>query len=331
MAAVPPLMTSATTGTLSVRYASTAPSRLLAEAGVLAVIGFGSEFPQTDPRLIQVPLAPLPGPAPCEVWQVQGEVSSGRQGDLAWAHGGGLLMAAARIVEADHGGIEAATEYAYAGLMRILVEHDHPHLLRAWNYLAEINQGDGDDERYRHFSVGRARGIGRLPPERFPAATAIGRLDGVRELVVYLLAGRDPGTPVENPRQVSAYRYPRQYGPVPPSFARGMRLHIEHEPALLISGTSSVRGHETVHQQTEAQIDETLINLDSLSAAAGLGERLPMNQACLKAYLRHADDATAMRERLLRAGLPPQQLLCLHGDICRSDLLVEIDGFADSR
>src|SRR3546814_12443298 len=85
-----------------------------------------------------------------------------------------------------------------------------------------ITFGDGDAERYREFCVGRARGLGDFDTHALPAATAIGRCDDARVVQVYWLAARTPGMPVENPRQVSAYRYPRQYGPQQPSFARAM-------------------------------------------------------------------------------------------------------------
>ena len=109
---------------------------------------------------------------------------------------------------------------AYANLSVFVRTRGFPHLLRSWNYLDAITEGEGDAERYRRFCVGRAAGLGEVQIGTLPAATAIGRCDGVRTLQVYWLAARRPGTPVENPRQVSAYRYPRQYGPQSPSFAR---------------------------------------------------------------------------------------------------------------
>ena len=56
--------------------------------------------------------------------------------------------------------------------------------------------------------------------------------------------------PVENPRQVSAYRYPPTYGPrVADLLARGAgRTSAAATIALFISGTASIVGHETVHQ-----------------------------------------------------------------------------------
>ena len=81
---------------------------------------------------------------------------------------------------------------------------DKPHFLRLWNYLVAINAGDGDAERYRLFCQGRARGMAEGGLSQYPAASAIGRQDGVRVLQVYGLAARHHGTAVENPRQVSA-------------------------------------------------------------------------------------------------------------------------------
>lgn len=334
MAAVRPLRTPHVAAPLDVGYvwqASADPTDALRTPGTLAVIGFGSGSPLTydDPRFVQAPLQPtLAALQPLELWRVDGAVSAGRDADLSWSVGGGYLMAAMRVNEDAHGGIHGAAAHAYRRLLAALASHDHPHLLRAWNYLADINAGDGDDERYRHFSIGRAEGMAGLTSLNYPAATAIGRVDGVRELVVYALAAKTAGKPVENPRQVSAYRYPRQYGPVSPSFARAMRIDMA-SPALLISGTASVVGHDSLHDCPDAQVAETLRNLDSLVSAAGLDPVLAKT-AWLKAYVRHVGDTATVRAALAEAGLSPDRLICLHGDICRSELLLEIDGIAQS-
>ncbi len=334
MAAVPPLQSHDVAPTLDVGYLwqrSAESAETLQASGTLAVIGFhaGATIMHNDPRFVQVPLQAIgDGTQPLEIWRVDDSVEAGRDGDLSWSTGGGYLMVALRVVEDAHGGVRGAAAHAYRRLLGALLDHGHPHLLRAWNYLADINAGDGDDERYRHFSIGRAEGMAGLSSLSYPAATAIGRVDGVRELVVYALAAKIPGRPVENPRQVSAYRYPRQYGPVSPSFARAMRIDTA-APALLISGTASVVGHASVHDCADAQIAETLRNLDSLVSAAGLGGS-PATGTWLKAYVRDVDDTPVVRDALSKAGLVADRLICLHGDICRSELLLEIDGIAQA-
>lgn len=299
---------------------------LLQQPDVLAVIGFGASCTlPSDPRALTIGLEPLGGAPAFEVWRGVAPVRNGRDGDLRWSSDGEHLFFAIEVDEAAHGGIVAAAAHAYRRLIAFVCAGSTPHLLRLWNYLDAINLGDGDDERYRLFCEGRARGMQTAGmPARYPAATAIGRQDGVRVLQVYGLAARTAGVTIENPRQVSAWRYPRQYGPTAPTFARGMRTSSAQ---LLISGTAAVVGHASRHEDDlGAQIEETLANLDSLLRQASIPEARLGTGSVLKAYLRDAADAAAveaaLRERIPRLG----GLLLLAGDICRRELLVEIDG-----
>jgi chorismate lyase/3-hydroxybenzoate synthase len=325
---------------LSVDYLhADAPDALLGE-DTLAVFGFGNAAPHCDdPRYLRVPLDPWGG-APFEHWRTAGPVEFGREGDpdcqVRWASDGVLTFGVIEIDEPpgdhpDHSDICHAAERAYAAMVRFVSGSRTPHLLRIWNYLDAITEGDGDAERYRQFCVGRAHGLGNFNNLELPAATAIGRCDGQRTLQVYWLSAARRGTPVENPRQVSAYRYPRQYGPQSPSFARAMLPPPDSHMPLLLSGTASVVGHASQHiGELLAQVGETFANFDALLAEArrhaptlpagfGSGTRL-------KVYVRDADDlplvARALDERF--GSTVPRVLL--HAVICRRELAVEIDG-----
>ncbi|WEN15342.1 pteridine-dependent deoxygenase [Rhodanobacter sp. AS-Z3] len=308
-----------------VSYRVTPTASVLAEAGTLAVFGFGQAAPHSDdPRYLRVPLEALDGPAPLELWQVDATVSSGQDGALRWSAGGGWLFAAIELDEDEHGGATTTAQLAYARLHQFVASRSEQHVLRVWNYLGAINHGDGDAERYKHFCEGRASGMGDFFAEGFPAATAIGHLGETPRLQVYLLACDRPGQRIENPRQVSAWCYPRQYGRTPPSFARAMSL--PGGDALAISGTAAVVGHASAHQDDlDAQLGETMLNLDALLANAGMSSGFD-SQSPLKAYVRHHADAARVRE-FLDARLPGVPVLMLHGDICRSELLFEIDGW----
>jgi chorismate lyase/3-hydroxybenzoate synthase len=323
----------------AVDYVQDAPQALLADPGVLAVFGFGDAAPLRldDPRYLHIALQPHRGAAPCEVWRSAGPVRSGRDGDIAWASDGALAFGVIEVDErihacaADPTGIAGAATHAYSRLAGFVGSSATPHLLRIWNYLDAITRGDGDNERYRQFCIGRARGFGDLDASRLPAATAIGRRDEARMLQVYWLAAAAPGTPVENPRQLSAWRYPRAYGPQPPSFARAMLPPTDSEMPLLLSGTASVVGHETLHAGAlMAQLQETLANFDALLGAAR--ERQPALPPAfgpgtrLKVYVRERGDMDAIAEALrARFGDRVPHFL-LHAAICRRDLAVEIDG-----
>jgi chorismate lyase / 3-hydroxybenzoate synthase len=328
---------------LAVDYVHGVDPATLLGADTLAVFGFGDAAPALDdPRYLRVPLEPY-GLACFERWRTLGPVHYGHRGDLQhglvrWSSDGHLTFGVIEIDEApgehaDHSDICEAAERAYAALVRFLTRdgHDTPHLLRVWNYLDAITLGDGDAERYRQFCVGRARGLGRFDPQGLPAATAIGRCDGRRTLQVYWLSAARRGTPVENPRQVSAYRYPREYGPQPPSFARAMLPPPHSRMPLLLSGTASVVGHASMHVgELLKQIGETFANFDALLAEARrLEPALPAHFGAgtrLKVYVRDADDLPIVSQALAQRFGDRIPHLILHAAICRRELAVEIDG-----
>lgn len=319
---------------LRVAYESAALTAILGGSDVLAVFGFGTHAPaaHADPRYLRVNLEPGGAAAPFEVWRVRGAVRARRDGAIAWAGDGDYAFGAIEVEEAAHGDIEGAAEFAYRHLVDAITASGTPHALRIWNYLDAINLGDGDAERYRRFCVGRAAGLAAHGfVDAYPAATGIGVRDGRRVLQIYWLAARTAGAALENPRQVSAWRYPRQYGIKPPTFARGMRAPTQ-SPQVYISGTAAIVGHASHHHDDlAAQIDETLANIGSVLAAAQVAPAGRLDAgAVLKVYVRRSEDTEPARA-LLREKLPQRvSTLLLQGDICRSELLIEIDGVQDA-
>ncbi|MEO6169838.1 MAG: pteridine-dependent deoxygenase [Lysobacter sp.] len=318
---------------LEISYSDAPVASVLAADDTLAVFGFGANAPTSDdPRYLRVDLQPH-GPAPLEVWRSGAPVRHGRHEGIAWAEDGQLQFGALELDEPAGEDIGAAAQEAYQRLLAFTQVRGYPELLRIWNYLDAITDGDGDQERYRRFCSGRAAGLGGFDAERLPAATAIGRLDGQRRLQVYWLAARSPGRPLENPRQISAWRYPREYGPQPPSFARAMLPPGTGMP-LLLSGTAAIVGHRSLHADSvETQLDETLTNFDSLLAAArehrpglpagfGPGSRLKVYVRD-RALLDHVADLLAQR---LDPAVPR---IILHAEVCRGELALEIDGSHD--
>lgn len=308
----------------------------LGDPHTLAVIGFAAGArpqPGADPRWLQVGLAPLDAQM-VEVWRGSAPVQHGRQDDgLCWAEDGNHQFGVLQIDEADFDGdIALASEHAYRVMQQCLARRGYPHLLRIWNYLDAIVDGDGDQERYRQFCIGRARGLGDFDPHTLPAATAIGRVDGVRVLQVYWLAARQAGIAVENPRQVSAYNYPRQYGPQPPSFARAMLPTPGSALPLMLSGTASVVGHRSLHAgHTLRQLQETFVNFQSLLDSARAHQPgLPAGfgrDSLLKIYLEDQAELAGLEQALPQWLDPQVPRIVLQAAVCRPDLHVEIDGW----
>ncbi len=257
-------------------------------------------------------------------------VRHGWDGDVGYSENGEVLVMQLRLDEPALADMEEAVYRAYVRLNAFVAARGYPNLWRVWHYLGSINQGEGDAERYRRFCVGRYRAVADHPDfeSQLPAATAIGTRGGGLSLIV--LAGKRPGVQVENPRQVSAFRYPRPYGLRSPSFSRATLLPWADGPRLLVSGTASIVGHATAFAGDAAgQLRQTAANLQALLAHA-VHTRLPGRDAGEFAadsyivYLRHAEDLPRVRADLdeLFADAPRRLVI---GDICRSELLIEVE------
>jgi chorismate lyase/3-hydroxybenzoate synthase len=229
--------------------------------------------------------------------------------------------------------VEIVTRQAYDALFACLEAEGLPWLARVWNFIPDIIGEQGGHERYRLFNVARQAAFaaaGRTVTGDVPAATGIG-LTGSRDalrLQIYFIASRIRPVPLENPRQVSAFHYPSQYGPKSPTFARAILLPLTPSPLLLISGTASIVGHQTMHHgDVVAQTRETIANLSALVTAANAHagkDAFSLERLAYRIYVRRAADFEAVRA-VVDAQLGSTERHYVRADICRPDLLVEIE------
>jgi chorismate lyase / 3-hydroxybenzoate synthase len=279
---------------------------------------------------------PLLGTAQARIdtWLAAGKVTSGRTGAVHWRHDGRWLHGSAAVDVAE-GALSDGAYALYRDVFNTLQQSGFAHLLRLWNYLPRINALSNGLERYRQFNIGRQQAFldsGVPAFDGAPAACAIGTDDGA--LTLHFLAMRQPPLAVENPRQVSAYRYPSSYGPRAPTFSRAALADMGGgRVGLWISGTASIVGHHSVHEgDVIRQSQETVANLQAVIAAArelcsaplALGELV----ACV--YVRHAQEQAAVQQVLDAAwgggSTAARQAVYVQGDICRAELRVEVEG-----
>jgi enamine deaminase RidA (YjgF/YER057c/UK114 family) len=225
-------------------------------------------------------------------------------------------------------------------------------VIRTWLYLGGIVADEGPTQRYKelnrartdfyrdiHF-LGRRTSAGR-DGRVFPASTGIGTEGrGIMMSAIALATDRKDivAVPLENPRQVSAFDYGTHYSPESPKFCRAMALSCGNYATIFISGTASITNAETRHDgDAVAQTHETLNNIAALISEDNLaGHGLPGLGATLeglgvvRVYVKRAADYPAVREACL-ARLGEMPTIYAIGDVCRPDLLVEIEGIAFSR
>lgn len=273
-----------------------------------------------------------------ETWLSDQAVVAGQCEGIVWRRSHGLLYGVIELDEADFAAapgcssLQAASKEAYRRIFRLLDIEKVPHLWRVWNYLSAINLETDGLERYRQFNIGRQDAFldsDRGATGNVPAACAIG-LSG-SPLSIAFLAGASPAVPLENPRQVSAYNYPADYGPRSPTFSRGALVYPPGQEILFISGTASIVGHQTVASGDVAgQCRESMANIAAVVAEANRfcrGAPYALNELVYRVYVRQAADFGIIRETLAPL-IGQAETVYLQADICRLDLLLEIEAMA---
>ena len=298
---------------------------------ILGVIAYGVARPELPAQLVPCTWVPMPvfgEDVWYEFWVSARPVTVDLASGLGFAYDGKLLFGGLVMDEQATGTLESSVQSAYSTLFDTLDRVGYPALLRVWNYLPRINDDLSGIERYRAFNIGRHEAFcnkGRLIAEGVvPAACALGTHQG--GVSISFLAGKVPGTVIENPRQTNAYRYPRKFGPRSPTFSRGILV----DDLLLISGTASIVGSQSMHpEDILRQADETLVNLETVVEQARKSGFDASDQAglCLNVYLRHADDYPVVRRRVEETFGNARHIAYVMADVCRADLLVEIEAF----
>ncbi len=265
-------------------------------------------------------------------------------------------------VYADHAvprtsaaGVYEKTICSYQHLRRLLpgAGARFDQVLRTWLCLGGIVDDDGPAQRYKELNRARADVYqhvsflaDRLPDgytgPAFPASTGIGtagRSISLSALAVISDSDDVIAVPLENPRQTAAYNYTGAYSPTSPKFARGLALCRGRDTTLFISGTASITHSETRHAgNVVAQAHETLENItallseDNLSrhGLPGRGTTLGEGLGVVRVYVKRQEDYARVREVCeQRLGAVPAVYVV--ADVCRPDLLVEIERIAFSR
>ena len=328
----------------SLQIESLPPAEAMRRPDLLGVVGPRDVLPVAADDLpvfrINTPVLGASDEASCEALLSRQPITSGRAGDIRYRLTDQFIFGVIELDEStfvatvDRPPLLQAAESGYRQIFQLLEQLGYATLLRAWNYIARINGESDGIERYRQFNIGRQNAFvrdGRAITGSVPAACALGVGDGPLQLA--FLASRVPMRAIENPRQVSAYHYPSQYGPRSPTFSRAALFNIGHDEVLFISGTASIVGHESVHLgDVVAQTSESLANVASLLDQANQVRhaRFPCELADVsyRVFVRHPKDLPLIQAEFERIVGTDATAVYVQADVCRSELLVEVEGSA---
>lgn len=268
----------------------------------------------------------------CEIWLSGSATTCEQVGNIRFVKHGSMVFGYLSLPEPVDVNLEELTYSAYVEVLQFVRSLGRHHLWRLWNYFPDINELRSGLERYRSFNVGRQRAYDLaddLLAGGMPAASAIGVRSG--GLSVAFIAGTHEPQLIENPRQISAFKYPECYGPKSPSFSRAGLIDAGESKLLLVSGTASIVGHESLH--TDNPFAQTMTSLENIQLVVAEAEKLAASRFSLKdmlyrVYVRNECDCLSVQKgfaEFFASSSMPLNVHFVSGDICRKDLLVEIE------
>jgi enamine deaminase RidA (YjgF/YER057c/UK114 family) len=266
------------------------------------------------------------------------------------------VYASGLTAEEPPGNILERSKTAFEQMKNILENENmnFSHVVRQWNYIENITGAahleNGLKQNYQVFND--VRGLYYDTSEfihGYPAATGIGMNYGgvVLEFIAAESTGAITVMPIQNSFQVDAHQYSDSVlvgeaikditRKSPPKFERAKLLSKKESNTyfIYISGTAAIRGEKTVGENdVEMQTKVTIENISNLVSPGNLerhGARV-CSEAHPPSYFR----VYVKKE----ADLPKVKKICtpffkeapgeyLISDICRDDLLVEIEAVVE--
>lgn len=217
------------------------------------------------------------------------------------------------------------------------------HLVRQWNYIGNILQVRNGFQNYQIFNEVRNDYYSKYRTiNGFPAATGVGMKFGDVILDFCAIRSDDPLNikAIDNPEQVNAYEYGQQVliGAAerdrsvknPPKFERALMIVNKAGAHLHISGTASILGQDTEGKgNIEKQTLITIGNIKNLADTKRLGRLLTDKSLgeeffLLRVYIKCRSDFQVVRQ-ICSSHFPEVPIIYLEADICRDDLLMEIE------
>ncbi len=240
-------------------------------------------------------------------------------------------------------------------LMKEILDGEHmsfSDVIRQWNYIEDIlGIKTITDKKYQNYQVlndVRAQYYAREKFENgYPASTGIGMNAGgiILEFISIKPQNGVNIIPLKNPEQTDAYNYSqgvlvgnslnRQNKKSSPKFERAKYISINEKKTIYVSGTASIRDQETIGENdVKIQTFVTIENIDNLISDinlknAGISNNFEkMSFSFIRVYIKNKSEIKVVKE-ICDSYYKDVPINYLVADICRDNLLVEIEGIVE--
>ncbi len=239
--------------------------------------------------------------------------------------------------------VSVQSNAVFSRIEEILISENFPinSIVRQWNYIEHICMCDGENQHYQDFNDSRSHFYAKDDwSSGYPAATGIGtEHGGVMVEFIALMGEGLINVALDNPLQTAAHKYSQGVllGAVDPcfkqrstpKFERARVLGLSGRQTVYISGTAAIR-EETSHivDDITEQIRITMQNIDYLISNENYPvDRISVAYEILRIYVKNPCQIEEARQ-YMKAHYPDTTKIYICADICREELLVEIEGIA---
>lgn len=206
-------------------------------------------------------------------------------------------------------------------------------IYRQWNYIEGITFESLGSQNYQEFNDARSAFYNRADwSQGYPAATGIGMSRGGVMIELYATKGKSLlNRPIDNPMQISAHSYSQnvlagnENNKTTPKFERARIVGN----TIYISGTAAIHGEKSIgSNNTLMQAAATMEIMDYLISPVNIPIACKSTEYdLLRVYVKHAEDVEGVKN-FMDTHYPVPQKQYLVSDICRPELLIEIEGIA---
>ena len=213
-------------------------------------------------------------------------------------------------------------------------------IVRQWNYIGNIVAYKDGKQNYQEFNDARSRYYAKAEWKLgYPAATGIGSTDGI--IVGGIAFKRVDGTgiyPIDNPLQIAAHVYSKRVlidddenaMKSTPKFERAKLIETERGACCFVSGTAAIRGEESVDPTSaKLQTIKTIENIEYLVSKENLVrfgcKPYDLTYKFIHVFVKNEEDFEEVKS-IVEASYTDVAVIYSIADVCRSELLVEIEG-----
>jgi len=236
------------------------------------------------------------------------------------------------------------SDEVFARLEEILTVENLPinSIIRQWNYIENISSFEGEYQNYQAFNDSRSHFYAKTGWRMgYPAATGIGTQSGGVMVELIAVTGASlVNCSLDNPLQVAAHKYsqdvllgsidPCTRQRTTPKFERARVIGVPQRQTIYISGTAAILGESSlIAGDIMEQTRITMHNIDHLISE----ENWPVPGArrefrLLRIYVKNPSQMEDVRG-YMKTNYPDITKIYICADICREELLLEIEGVAE--